>query len=310
MFKKRSRPQSVREKPSVESESTSTPEPTTTDSISGPSNPPPVRLEEDDTTQNIEELILLRKLRKSKQGIDLERLNRGEERKSKKSDASEQYGLQSVTGKKGDKDDEFADDVERARRLIKTNNFTKQTNALDVDKHMLAYIESELQKRRGRETAFESSINEAFDPTAELFRIADRFKKEAGIVAAGEEDEEGNVTNSLGMLTSIPEVDLGMDNRLKNIELTEKAKRDMMEQRKAEEARRAQKRPEDEDYAAARFFKPHQRVPSDAYAFDDAKRDAANALPATAPPPRKPRTGHETATDEQVYERFKKRMKR
>ena len=47
--------------------------------------------------QNIEELILLRKLRKAKQGIDIEKLNRGEEkRKSKKKEPEfdmSQYGL-------------------------------------------------------------------------------------------------------------------------------------------------------------------------------------------------------------------------
>jgi len=29
------------------------------------------------------------------------------------------------------------------------NSFTKQTNTLDVDKHMMKYIEEELKKRRG-----------------------------------------------------------------------------------------------------------------------------------------------------------------
>lgn len=29
------------------------------------------------------------------------------------------------------------------------NTFTKQTNALDVDKHMMKYIEDEMKKRRG-----------------------------------------------------------------------------------------------------------------------------------------------------------------
>jgi hypothetical protein len=28
------------------------------------------------------------------------------------------------------------DDASKARRLVRSNNFTQQTNALDVDKHM------------------------------------------------------------------------------------------------------------------------------------------------------------------------------
>jgi len=125
----------------------------------------------------------------------------------------------------------------------------------------LAYIETELQKRRGQASA-EGQRDEAYDPQAELYKIAERYKIEQRKKG---EDEEGNVTNSLGMLTSIPEVDLGMEwvalssglmmiadqgsNRLRNIEMTEKAKRDMLEARKAAVIKR---RPEDEDFAAAR----------------------------------------------------------
>jgi hypothetical protein len=52
--------------------------------------------------------------------------------------------------------------------------------------------------------------NEPLDPQSELYRVPERFKIEARMVQA-REDEEGNVTNSVGMLTSIPEVDLGME---------------------------------------------------------------------------------------------------
>ena len=58
--------------------------------------------------QNIEDLILLRKLRRSQPGIDLEKLNRGEERRtSKKRDenAAEKFGLQSQKAKGEEKDE-------------------------------------------------------------------------------------------------------------------------------------------------------------------------------------------------------------
>lgn len=61
--------------------------------------------------QSIEDLILLRKLRKAKQGIDLEKLNRGEEKRRKKKvvtdgngegdefeGAADKYGLQRQKG--------------------------------------------------------------------------------------------------------------------------------------------------------------------------------------------------------------------
>ncbi|CAD6571047.1 MAG: hypothetical protein TREMPRED_000131 [Tremellales sp. Tagirdzhanova-0007] len=294
MFKKRTRPASVREKISAEKVESGI--------LASGSNS-----DLEDEESNIDELILLRKLRRSQPGIDLEKFNRGEERrKGKKRDidgAAEKFGIQTQRAKEGDKDDEIEDENERAKRLVRSNNFTQQTNALDVDKHMLAYIESELQKRRGQGATEGIGGDEVYDPQAELYKIAERYKFEQRKKG---EDEEGNVTNSLGMLTSIPEVDLGMDNRLRNIEMTEKAKRDMLEARKATVVK---KRPEDEDFAAARFFRPALRVASDIYVIEDAKREAAG-LPPTSKPPRTDVPRHENATDEQVYERFKKRMKR
>jgi hypothetical protein len=37
------------------------------------------------------------------------------------------------------------------------NSFTKQTNALDVDKHMMKYIEEEMKKRKGEAGESEDS---------------------------------------------------------------------------------------------------------------------------------------------------------
>ena len=79
---------------------------------------------------------------------------------------------------------------------------------LVADATRLAYIESELQKRRGQGATEGIGGDEVYDPQAELYKIAERYKFEQRKKG---EDEEGNVTNSLGMLTSIPEVDLGME---------------------------------------------------------------------------------------------------
>ncbi|KAL0254037.1 hypothetical protein I308_101416 [Cryptococcus tetragattii IND107] len=302
MFKKRSRPTSVRGKSRIEESEGSGNE----EKVASGSGTP-VEEQEDDTGRTVEELLMLKKLKKaqSKQGIDLEKLNRGEEKKSKgkkkDEDAATKYGLQSGRGMgRGDgekkKDEEMEDEDERAKRLVRVNNFTQQTNALDVDKHMMAYIESELAKHRGQAAApTDKPTVEDNDPQAELYRIAEKYQFETKKKKA---DDEGNVTNSLGMLTSIPEVDLGMDNRLKNIEMTEKAKRDMLEQRKQEAAAAAAaaKEAEDPGYAAARFYRPNQKSASDIYANYEKRQ--------TTGVPRQ-----ESATDEQVYERFKKRMK-
>ena len=98
----------------------------------------------------------LRKLRKAREGIDAAKLNKGVARKKKKRVREEKGGL-----RKGAHDEEeewaihsflsFCADIRhfisfsdeegkeaRTRRVIRSNNFTQQTNTLDVDKHMCA----------------------------------------------------------------------------------------------------------------------------------------------------------------------------
>jgi len=120
MFKKRTRPVSVRKKAPVED--------VVEEKVASGANSDPEDDEGDGRyailsyqiiyvswwfadrhRSNVEELILLRKLRRSQPGIDLEKLNRGEERrKGKKRDsesAAEKYGLQTQRAKEGEKDE-------------------------------------------------------------------------------------------------------------------------------------------------------------------------------------------------------------
>lgn len=92
-----------------------------------------------------------------------------------------------------------------------------------------------MRLRRGQNQSNDNDDGSS-DPFAELFNKPNR----------NQEKDEGNVTNSMAMLTAIPEVDLGMEwvkhlvprtrladisnsTRLKNIEETEKAKRVLTE---------------------------------------------------------------------------------
>lgn len=68
----------------------------------------------------------------------------------------------------------------------------------------MAYIEENLTVR-GRPIESEKDKSGPVDPQDELYRVSERWstnKKTA---------DEGSVTNSLAMLTAIPEVDLGME---------------------------------------------------------------------------------------------------
>jgi len=227
-------------------------------------------------------------------------LNKGDIKKKKKRprEEGEQGGL-----RKGVQDEEEDEEEKeaRARRVVRANNFTQQTNTLDVDKHMMAYIEENLKVRSKPREDSDEDDNAHVDPQEALYNIADRWKVEKQKPTT----DVGSVTNSLTMLTAIPEVDLGMDTRLKNIEETEKAKRVVAEER--QERKRSNN--DEEHLAASRFYRPNLRTKSDADILRDAKLEAMG-MPAQDNSPRRTAERTQKATDEIVMERFKKRMRK
>ncbi|KAG6828488.1 hypothetical protein H0H92_007803 [Tricholoma furcatifolium] len=282
MIKKRSRPQPrVRE-------------------VSQERQEEPSENEDDDNTIPVAELIEIRKLKKSRQGIDASKLNIGDAKKKKKRPRTEteQGGLRKGVRDDDDEDEDLDKDA-KARRVVRANNFTQQTNALDVDKHMMAYIEENL-KIRSRPKENSDDEKGPPDPQEALYDLAGRWK-----VDKQKATEDGSVTNSMKMLTAIPEVDLGMDARLKNIEETEKAKRVV-----AEERQEHRKPNNDEAHlVATRFYQPNLKAKWDADILRDAKLEAMG-LPPQDDEPRQSNDRQQMATDELVMERFKKRMRK
>ncbi|KAJ7639304.1 hepatocellular carcinoma-associated antigen 59-domain-containing protein [Roridomyces roridus] len=290
MIKKRSRPQPrIREK----SPNEDVPQPEDDDSEASGSN------------LDINDLLELRKLRRGRQGIDAGKLNIGDARKKKKrprEEEVEQGGLRRAAVIPEEEEDDEERDA-RARRTVRNSNFTQQTNALDVDKHMMAYIEENLQVRAKPREDDDANKGPA-DPQEALYQIADRWKVEKQKPTA----DDGSVTNSMTMLTAIPEVDLGMDTRLKNIEDTEKAKRVVAEGRQQEPHKRDKN--DEEHLVATRFYRPNLKTSkSDANILRDAKLEAMG-LPPQEEAPRRTHEGAQMATDEMVMERFKKRMRK
>ena len=70
----------------------------------------------------------------------------------------------------------------------------------------MAYIEENMKLRRGKKDEDEEGASKPANAQDDLYRMMEQFKAQGGKKA-----EEGNVTNSLAMLTAIPEVDLGME---------------------------------------------------------------------------------------------------
>ncbi|KAG0353663.1 hypothetical protein BGZ54_002103 [Gamsiella multidivaricata] len=179
----------------------------------------------------LDELMELRKLRQRPSGIAATDLlvgdTSGKKKKKDKVIAADPWGLSSGGGLV-DLDEMRRQEDSEGKSSGVLNSFTKQTNVLDVDKHMMKYIEEEMKKRRGETSASEENTEGAPQGYNGDTDILD----ELGIKrTAPKPEQEGNVQLSTTMLTAIPEVDLGMDARLKNIEETEKAKRKLIEER-------------------------------------------------------------------------------
>ncbi|KCV73446.1 hypothetical protein, variant 1 [Fonticula alba] len=120
--------------------------------------------------------------------------------------------------------------------------FTKQTNALDVNKHLAAFVEREMRLRRGQADpealAQEAALaNRPADPITQLYRTVaeanisaldkNNLINEANGAARDAQDDE-EVGISASMLTAVAEVDLGIENKLLNIERTEAAQQRLM----------------------------------------------------------------------------------
>ncbi|GAA5914102.1 telomere length and silencing 1 family protein [Sporobolomyces salmoneus] len=296
---------------------------------------------EDQTSETLEQLLAIRRLKRTTAGLDLERLNAGEKKKRTKlssaagggggegGDQSEGGGegkrlengmIEGTNGGLGGKD-RFRDDgdgSESKRKIVKSDNFTGQTNTVDVDKHMMAYIEAELAKKRGQDTSSTPASQKPYDPRDELYKVAEKYKfKDVEEKLKGKlekEEEEGNVTLSTGMLMGIPEVDLGIDAKLKNIEQTEKAKRSLFESQ-LEQARKAEL--EREEFAVERFYRHQRPTESDSDALSKARAAVTDGGAMSEAEHeeelRKTRiTGggrRELATDQMALERFKKRQR-
>ncbi|KAK1223320.1 hypothetical protein PQX77_013797 [Marasmius sp. AFHP31] len=271
MIKKRTRPQPRVREPSPEVDET-----------------PNEVGEEEEEKLPIADLIELRKLRKSRQGIDAAKLTKGEVKKKRKKVDEEEEAEQEETQQ------------QKSRKAVRANNFTQQTNALDVDKHMMAYIEENLKVRSKPKE--ENDKNKPLDPQEALYQVPERWKVEQKKAAT----DEGSITNSMAMLTAIPEVDLGMDTRLKNIEETEKAKRVVAEERN--ERRTIPKG--EEHLVASRFYRPNLKMKSDADIMREAQLEAMGMPPQDEQPRKSNHEKPQMATDEMVMERFKKRMRK
>ncbi|TIA79996.1 hypothetical protein E3P98_02920 [Wallemia ichthyophaga] len=154
----------------------------------------------------IHEKHLLRKLKRTSPGIDVDKLVSGGNTPDNKRSRLDQ-------------------DIEQDNHSNHStnSNFTTHSPTINVDKAMMVFIEEELKRRKGdthslSHTPTPTQLN---DPSSELYAIAQQYTPKH---PHKQPAHDGSITRSESMLTTIPEVDLGVDAKLRNIENTEKAK--------------------------------------------------------------------------------------
>ena len=103
--------------------------------------------------------------------------------------------------------------------------FSKETRIRDEDEEMRKFIETEVEKRRGKPDDHGSNEGPAYLSPEELalMSLPEHLKKS--------QTKKSEEMLSSQMLSGIPEVDLGIDEKIRNIEATEAAKKKAAEER-------------------------------------------------------------------------------
>lgn len=103
--------------------------------------------------------------------------------------------------------------------------FSKETRIRDEDEEMRKFIESELEKRRGKSDDRGANDGLAYISPEDraLMSLPEHLKKD--------QTKKSEEMLSSQMLSGIPEVDLGIEEKIRNIEATEAAKKKAAEER-------------------------------------------------------------------------------
>lgn len=179
--------------------------------------------DEDDDEHNevLYNLKECQKLRKKSSGINIEHLVNPDEKKEEKVVDLDPFKIKTggfVDMKKLNKSKITMEDLEHIG-----TSFAAETNCRDEDADMLNYVEKELAKRKG---ILDVDTQKHKLKTSEdiLFELPEHLVSKKQI-------SEDMLSNQL--LSGIPEVDLGISTKIRNIEATEEAKLLLLEERKS-----------------------------------------------------------------------------
>lgn len=97
------------------------------------------------------------------------------------------------------------------------SNFSQETNRRDEDVEMLKFIEDEISRRKGIDKKESKQVEKPKTKEDLLYQLPDNINVSSKVMKS-----EEMLSNQ--MLSGIPEVDLGIHAKIKNIEATEEAK--------------------------------------------------------------------------------------
>ncbi|KAA0190378.1 hypothetical protein HAZT_HAZT005106 [Hyalella azteca] len=177
--------------------------------------------DEETLSLKIEENKLLRKLKQRVGGVTAEALLAGSKDKEKKKD-DDPYKT-----KKGGmvdlKDIKNAPKMDDAYDTGIGTAFSAETNRRDEDAEMQKYIEENLAKRKGQQDGDQtnSEENRYLTPEQAALNAVPEFLRKSS-----SKTNEEMLSNQ--MLSGIPEIDLGLEAKIRNIEATEETKQKLL----------------------------------------------------------------------------------
>nr|ACQ57912.1 C9orf78 [Anoplopoma fimbria] len=276
-------------------------------------------VEEDETTievrSKLEEAKELQSLRKRQTGVSVTALLVGEKLPPEDEIDNDPFKLKTggVVDMKKAKD-RNRDMTEEETDLNLGTSFSAETNRRDEDADMMKYIETELKKKKGLVEAEEQKVK-VKNAEDHLYELPESIR-----VNSAKKTEE-MLSNQ--MLSGIPEVDLGIDAKIKNIIQTEDAKAKLLaEQRNKKKDQGTSFVPTNiavnyvqhsrfyrEDVNAPQRHHRHREEPkARPLRVGDTEKPGPEEV--TTPANFRKRPNNEKATDDYHYEKFKKMNRR
>ncbi|XP_053552172.1 splicing factor C9orf78 homolog [Bombina bombina] len=271
--------------------------------------------EEDAVTREVRLKLLeakeVQSLRKRQNGVSAAALLVGETLPEEETSVDDPFKIKSggMVDMKMLKDHRAKDKLGEEEDLNLGTSFSAETNRRDEDADMMKYIETELKKRKG---IVENEEKKVKPKSAEdcLYELPDNIN-----ISSAKKTEE-MLSNQ--MLSGIPEVDLGIEAKIKNIIFTEEAKaRFLAEQQNKKKDKQTSFVPTNMavNYVQHnRFYQEDVNTPMRRHKEEPKPRplrvgDTEKPEPERSPPNRK-RPSNEKATDDYHYEKFKKMNRR